>query len=66
MDPQSIPETVNRLVDEYRDRCLWFLRADYYPSTSEEQDRILALIQRHGDLAAWRASELRSSLSALP
>ena len=64
MDRHPIFETVNRLVDEYRDRCLWFLRTDYYPSTTEEQDRVLEQIQRHGDLAAWqRASELRSWLS---
>jgi len=64
MDSASFPEAVNRLVDEYRDRCLWFLRSDYYPSTGEERDRVLALIQRYGDRAGWRrASELRSWLS---
>ena len=26
----DIAEEVDRLVDEYRRRCLWFLRADYY------------------------------------
>jgi hypothetical protein len=25
----AIAEAVNRLVDEYRLRCLWFLRSDY-------------------------------------
>ena len=64
MDRESIPETINNLIDEYRDQCLWFLRKDYYPSTCEQQDRVLALIQRYGDAAAWRrASELRSWLS---
>ncbi len=64
MDGESIPEVINHLVDEYRDRCLWFLRKDYYPSTREEQERVLTLIQRYGDGAAWRkANELRTWLS---
>ena len=24
------------LVDEYRSRCLWFLREDYYPATRDD------------------------------
>jgi hypothetical protein len=64
MDRESIRQSVNQLIDEYRDQCLWFLREGYYPSTRDEQDRILAMIQRYGDVAAWRrASELRSWLS---
>ena len=31
----DIAEAVDRLVDEYRHRCLWFLRGDYYPSTDK-------------------------------
>lgn len=45
---------VNRLVDEYRDRCLWFLRPDHYPATPEEQLRVLGHIERHADLAGYR------------
>jgi hypothetical protein len=26
---------LRRLVDEYRSRCLWFLREDYYPATRD-------------------------------
>ena len=57
-------DAVNRLVDEYRVRCLWFLRPDYYPATAEERYRVLAYIQRHGDREAFRrANELRRWLS---
>jgi len=42
------------LVDEYRARCLWYLREDYYPQTSEEACRVLDAIARHGDVAAFR------------
>jgi hypothetical protein len=44
---------VVRLVDEYRDRCLWFLREDFYPETVEQCLRVLDYIQRHGDRAAY-------------
>jgi hypothetical protein len=63
-DPAAIREAVNRLVDDYRDRCLWFLRLDYYPQTVDERCRVLDLIVRHGDLEALRrASEIRQWLS---
>ena len=29
---EDLRRQVNQLVDEYRDRCLWFLRKDYYPT----------------------------------
>jgi hypothetical protein len=62
-DSEKFAEAVDRLVDEYRARCLWFLREDYYPTTTEERLRVLGYIQRHGDLAAFRrASELRKCL----
>jgi hypothetical protein len=54
---------IDRLVDEYRDQCLWFLRPDFYPRTFEERLRVLASIQRHGDRAAFqRAGEARQWL----
>lgn len=60
----EISEAVNRLVDEYRLRCLWFLREDYYPATDAERLRVLQCIERHGDVAAYRrAAEIRSWLS---
>ena len=58
----SIPrnDALQALVDEYRGRCLWFLRESYYPVTSDEAMRVLAAIQAHGDLRAFkRAGELK-------
>jgi hypothetical protein len=60
----GIDEAVNRLVDEYRHRCLWFLRDDYYPVTDDQRLRVLAYIERHGDRRAYlRAAEVRQWLS---
>ena len=51
------------LVDEYRERCLWFLRKDYYPATRAEALRVLDSIQRQGDVEAFRrAADLRQWL----
>lgn len=55
--------TVIALVDEYRTRCLWFLRADYYPQTPSDAIRVLGYIERHGDVAAFqKAAALRQWL----
>jgi hypothetical protein len=52
------------LVDEYRHRCLWFLRPDYYPATIAEAERVLEAIQRHGDRDGFRrAARVRQWLS---
>jgi hypothetical protein len=50
----DIVAAINALVDEYRARCLWYLRADYYPDTRRERLRVLDSIERYGDLAAYR------------
>ena len=34
-EASRITGAVNRLVDEYRTRCLWSLRADYYPQAPD-------------------------------
>jgi hypothetical protein len=61
---QTPTEAVRQLVHEYRDRCLWYLRPDYYPSTSEEQLHVLNAIQRYGDREAFRrAAALKRRLS---
>ena len=61
---KGIAATVNALVDEYRTRCLWFLRTDWYPSTFEDRLQALEYIERHGDVAAFRrARALREWLS---
>jgi hypothetical protein len=63
-DLKTAIEAVDRLIDENRIRCLWFLRPDYYPSTLEERLRVLGLIERHGDREAFRrAAALRRWLS---
>jgi hypothetical protein len=56
--------TLRAFVDEYRARCLWFLRADYYPTTPAERERVLRLIEQYGDRKAFvRAAEFRQWLS---
>jgi hypothetical protein len=32
-EPERLHFELRALMDEYRSRCLWFLRGDYYPST---------------------------------
>jgi hypothetical protein len=54
IDEKAAAEAVHRLVDEYRTRCLWFLRPDYYPSSLPERLRVLGYIERHGDREAFR------------
>jgi hypothetical protein len=66
VEPQGdeAEKAVDALIDEYRTRCLWFLRPDYYPTTTEERLRLLGYIERHGDLQAYRrVSSLRQWLS---
>jgi hypothetical protein len=62
--PVHLRALLHQLVDEYRDRCLWFLRADYYPEGASEVLRILGYIERHGDRRGFqRAAEIRAWLS---
>jgi hypothetical protein len=64
VDAQVLRDAINNLVDEYRDRCLWFLRQDYYPDSRVEQLKVLQAIGRYGDVSAYRrARELESWLS---
>jgi len=64
IDPQEAAQAVNALVDEYRSRCLWFLREDFYPASVEEQLRALGYIERYGDREAFRrAATIRQWLS---
>jgi hypothetical protein len=62
--PPEVDAALRELVHEYRDRCLWFLRRDYHPSTIAEALRVLDAIQRHGDREAFRrAARIRLWLS---
>ena len=64
MEPVASDDPIRRLVDDYRIRCLWFLREDYYPTTAAECERVLRLIEQYGDLRAFRrVSESRKWLS---
>jgi len=61
---EDVRRRVNQLVDTYRDRCLWFLRADYYPTDLPDVLRTLDYIRRYGDREAFRkAGELHEWLS---
>ena len=60
----SLEEEIDRLVDECRSSCLWYLRPDYYPANDLQRERVLERIQKNGDRAAFqRAAELRRCLS---
>ena len=64
MGVPSIDAALRRLIDDYRSRCLWFLRSDYYPVSQAERERVLSLIARHGDQEAFRrVAEIRAWLS---
>lgn len=55
---------VDTLVDEYRLRCLWFLRPAYRATSDEDRLRLLRAIEAHGDREAYRrAAALRTWLS---
>lgn len=63
-DTTAVMQSVRGLVDEYRTRCLWYLREDYYPETTEAAIAVLESIERHGDVEAFRkAATLRQWLS---
>jgi hypothetical protein len=52
------------LLEKYRNRCLWFARPDYVPASREEWLRTLDLIERYGDMEAFKhVKEAREWLS---
>ena len=62
-EQEKLVDNVNALVDEYRTRCLWFLREDYYPESLADVARVLEYIERHGDSEAFKkAATLRQWL----
>ena len=61
---ESLEDELRALVDEYRTRCLWFLRRDLYPATRDEALRVLRQIERHADREGFvRAARIRRWLS---
>ena len=65
--PPACSETeFHGFVDQYRARCLWFLREDYYPRTPAEREEVLRQIAQHGDRDAFlRVAQFRTWLSQL-
>jgi hypothetical protein len=63
--PSACSDTeFRRFVDQYRARCLWFLREDYYPRTPAERQEVLRQIAQHGDRDAFvRVAQFRRWLS---
>lgn len=60
----AVRDELREIVDEYRTRCLWFLRPDLYPETRDQALRMLGYIERYGDLEAFRrAGRIRLWLS---
>lgn len=58
-------DSLRALIDQYRTRCLWYMREGYYPTTNDEVLLVLDAIQRHGDVEAFkRAGVLRQWVSA--
>ena len=59
----EIATEVEALVRAYRTRCLWYLREDYFPETSEDAIRVLEMIERHADRSGYvKARKLREWL----
>ena len=62
---EETARAVDALVDEYRARCLWWMRQDFYPRTVTERMRALDAIQRLGDVEGFRrAGALRRKMLA--
>ena len=60
----SLEAAIDRLVDECRSQCLWYVRPDYYPRTDGERLEILGAIQERSTLAVFqRAGALKAWLS---
>jgi len=52
--PAHVQVELERLVQDYRSRCLWSLRPDFLPRTLGEAHEVLRQIEAHGDLEAFR------------
>ena len=40
-------------MDQHRARALWWMRADYYPQTSEEARTVLEAVERRCSRSEW-------------
>jgi hypothetical protein len=60
----ALDAEVRSLIDDYRERCLWFVRPDYYPTSPDEVLRVLQWIRARGDKEAFqRAGKIEQWLS---
>jgi hypothetical protein len=60
----EVQRAVDRLVEECRVECLWYVRPDYLPSTDEERLAILDAIQQRSTREVFqRAGVLKTWLS---
>ncbi len=57
---------IEKLVEKYRDQCLWFLRQDFVPRTTEEILHVLDLIERYGDRAGFERVQRLKQWLLLP
>jgi len=55
-DAQTIYDEIDKLIEQNRVNCLWFVRTDYFPKTTEERLSILRDIERHGNRATFVAA----------
>ncbi len=59
----DIEQEMLNLISDYRDRCLWFLRPDFTPTSTAERLQVLDLIERYGDRSAYhRVKRIRTCL----
>ena len=57
-------QAIAELMARYRERCLWYLKENFVPTTLPEALQVLDAIEQHGDLAAFRETRrLRAWLS---
>jgi hypothetical protein len=49
MHRDELLERIDTMIEESRERCLWFLRLDYVPRDDRMRIKLLEYIQRHGD-----------------
>ena len=60
---REVREEYAKLVADCRDHCLWFLRADYYPSSPTGCGGSSISIHRHGDREAFRARRQTAAMA---
>jgi hypothetical protein len=63
-DDKELAAELRELIERYRAQCLWFLREDFYLTTSGQVGRVLGYIERYGDREAFvRSGRIRQWLS---